>query len=127
MEEAWQSAYFVEVDSHKSGGLRQSFYTKGLKCKMQPKDGMPISMQMLRHLGSSIMQGFPNINSVEPPTAPQKQRRRVSSQTQLMITTKIQFMKAQHSQASIEYIDKPVCQMPSDREYNMSMCASIHI
>ncbi len=67
------------------------FYTKGSKCTAQPKDGMPISTQTLRHLGSSIMQGFPNVNSVEPPLALQKQRRTVTSQMQLMITTNWQF------------------------------------
>ncbi len=67
------------------------FFYQGLKRTAQPEDGMPISTQLLRHLGRSIMQGFTNVNSVEPPTAPQKQRRMVTSQMGLMITTKLQF------------------------------------
>jgi hypothetical protein len=73
------------------------FLYQGLKRTVQPEDGMPISMQMLRHLGSSIMQGFPNVNSVEPPMAPQKQRRMVTSQMQLIITTNWQFLWKQNA------------------------------
>ncbi len=67
------------------------FLYQGLKCTAQPEDETLISMQMLRHLGSSIMQGSPNVKSVEPPMAPQKQWKMVTSQTQLMITTKRSF------------------------------------
>ncbi len=67
------------------------FLYQGLKHIAQPEDRMPISMQMLRHLGCSIMQGFPNVNSVEPPMAQKKQRKTVTSQTRLMITTNWQF------------------------------------
>jgi hypothetical protein len=63
-----------------------------LKCKVQPEDRTPLSTQMLRHFDSSIMQGFPNLNSVEPPTALQKQMRTFTSQTWLMITTNWQFL-----------------------------------
>ncbi len=64
---------------------------QGLKHTAQPKDRMPISMQMLSYLSSSIMQGFPDVNSVEPPLAPQKQSRTITFQMWLMITTNWQF------------------------------------
>ncbi len=67
------------------------FLYQGLKRTVQPENGMPISMQKLSHLGSSIMQGFPDVNSIEPPLALQKQRRTVTSQTWLIITTNWQF------------------------------------
>ncbi len=100
------------------------FYTKGLKHTAQKK-GMPISMQMMRHLGSSIMQRFPNVNSVEPPLAPQKQRRTVipnatNDNHQLAV-----FMKAQRSQVSIRNSEQPACQMLRACDYNISICASI--
>ncbi len=93
---------------------------------MQPKDGMPTSMQMLRHLGSSIMQGFPNLNSVEPPisSAKTKENSHIPDATndnhQLAV-----FMKAQCSQVSIRYINQPTCQMPSACDYNTNIYASI--
>jgi hypothetical protein len=37
------------------------------------------------------MQGIENVISVEPPLAPQKQRRMITSQMRLMITIKRQF------------------------------------
>jgi hypothetical protein len=48
------------------------------------------------------MLGNANVNSVEPPLAPQKQRIKTTSQMQLMITTERQFfMKAKSSQVSL--------------------------
>jgi hypothetical protein len=48
------------------------------------------------------MQGNANVNSVEPPLAPRKQRIMTISQMKLMITTKRQFfMKAKNSQVSL--------------------------
>ncbi len=52
------------------------------------------------------------MNSVEPPMAVQKQRRRIlpdatNDNHQLAV-----FMKAQCSQLSIRYSDQPMCQMP---------------
>ncbi len=70
------------------------FLYQGLKCTAQPKVGTPISVQMLSHLGSSIMQGIANVNSVEPPIAPQKQRKTVTSQMWLITTTKSSFHKS---------------------------------
>ncbi len=53
-------------------------------------------------LVTPLMQGDANVNSVEPPLAPRKQRIKTTSQTQLMITTKRQFfMKAKSSQVSL--------------------------
>ncbi len=111
MEEAWQSASFTGVDSHKSVGLRYSFCTKGLKT--QPKNGMPISTQIMRNLSGSIMQGLPNVNRVEPSMALQKQRRTVTSQTWLMITTNWQFSWKHNAVKYLWYSDQPVCQMPT--------------
>jgi hypothetical protein len=49
-----------------------------------------------------LMQGNANVNSVEPPLAPQKQRIKTTSQMQLMTTTERQFfMKAKSSQVSL--------------------------
>ncbi len=42
-----------------------------------------------------------NVNSVEPPLAPQKQRIMTTSQTQLMITTKRQFFMKAKKQSGI--------------------------
>jgi hypothetical protein len=48
------------------------------------------------------MQGNANVNSVEPPLAPQKQRIKTTSQTRVIITTKRQFfMKAKSGQVSL--------------------------
>ncbi len=48
------------------------------------------------------MQGNANVNSDEPPLAPQKQGIMTTSPTQLMITTEWQFfMKAKSSQVSL--------------------------
>ncbi len=67
------------------------FLHQGLKRTAHPKDRTPISMQMmLSYLSGSIVQGIVNVISVEPPMAPQKQRKTVTSQMQLMITTKRQ-------------------------------------
>ncbi len=53
-------------------------------------------------LVTPLMQGNANVNSVELPLAPQKQRIMTTSQTWLMITTKRQFiMKAKSSQVSL--------------------------
>ncbi len=101
VEEAWQSANFTSQEHRPE----IKFYTKGLKCTAQPKNGAPISMQMMRHLGSSIMQGFPNVNSVEPPLALQNQRRTVipdatNDNHHLAVS-----MKTQRSQVPIRYIN----------------------
>ncbi len=61
------------------------------------------------------------MNSVEPPLAPQKQRRTVipkgtNGNHQLAV-----FMKAKHSQVSTRYSDQPVCQMPKTCDYNISI------
>jgi hypothetical protein len=54
------------------------------------------------------MQGNANVNNVEPPLAPQKQRIKTTYQTQLMITTERQFfMKAKRSQVSLIHL--PTC------------------
>ncbi len=89
------------------------------------RKGTHIFTQMMRHLVSSIMEGFPNVNSVEPRLAPQKKRRTVipdatNDNHQLAV-----FMKAQHSQVSIRYSDQPMCLMPRAGDYNISICASI--
>jgi hypothetical protein len=52
------------------------------------------------------------VNSVEPPLAPRKQRRKVipkatNDNHQLAV-----FIKAKHSQVSTRYSDQPTCQMP---------------
>jgi hypothetical protein len=48
------------------------------------------------------MQGNANVNSVELPVAPRKQRIMTTSQMQLMVTTKRQFfMKVKRSQVSL--------------------------
>jgi hypothetical protein len=61
---------------------------------------------------------FANVNSVEPPLAPQKQRRMIlpdatNDNHQLAV-----FMKAQRSQVSIRYNDQPAWQMPRACDYN---------
>ncbi len=48
------------------------FLYQGLKRTAQVENGTPISTQILRHLGSSITQGFPHVNSVELPNSPLK-------------------------------------------------------
>ncbi len=68
---------------------------------------------------------IPNVNSVEPPLALQKQRRTVipdatNDNHQLAL-----FMKAQCSRVSIRCSDQPACQMPRACDYNISICASI--
>ncbi len=65
------------------------------------------------------------MNSVEPPLALQKQRRTIlpdatNDNHQLAV-----FMKAQHSQVSIRYSDKPACQMPRACDYNISICTNM--
>jgi hypothetical protein len=102
------------------------FYTKGLKRTAQPKNGMPASTQKMRQLGISIMWGLPNVNSVEPPLAPQILRRTgipnaTNDNHQLAV-----FMKAEHSQESTKYSDQPKCQLPRTCDYNISIWASIH-
>jgi hypothetical protein len=72
---------------------------------------------MVSHLGSSIMQGNANANSVEPPVAPQIQRIMITSQTRLMITTKRQFFMKAKTQSGISRYDTLTnlhvkCQMP---------------
>ncbi len=59
-------------------------------------------------LVTSLMQGNANVNSVELPLAPWKQRNMNTSQTWLMITTESQFfMKSKISQVSL--IHRPTC------------------
>jgi hypothetical protein len=47
------------------------------------------------------MQENANVNNVEPPLAPQKQRIMTTSQTQLMITTERQFFMKAKKQSDI--------------------------
>jgi hypothetical protein len=47
------------------------------------------------------MKGHANINSVEPPLTPQKQRIMTTSQMQLMITTERQFFMIAKKQSGI--------------------------
>ncbi len=61
------------------------------------------------------------MNSVEPPLAPQKQRRKVipkatNDNRQLAV-----FVKTKHSQVSTRYSDQPACQMPKTCDYNISI------
>jgi hypothetical protein len=54
------------------------------------------------------MQGNANVNSVEPPLAPQKQRTMTTSQSSLMITTEKQFfMKAKKQSGIPETLTNP--------------------
>jgi hypothetical protein len=78
---------------------------QGLKRTAQPKKmGWPYPhIWCWVTLVTPLMQGIANVNSVEPPLAPRKQRIKTTPQTWLMITTERQyFMKAEkNSQLSL--------------------------
>ncbi len=71
--------------------LEIKFYTKGWSVQHNQKTGRQYPRKCWDTLIAPIMQGFLNVNSVEPSTAPQKQRKMVTSQMRLMITNKRQF------------------------------------
>ncbi len=108
--------------------LNQSWFSQGLgpeikstyqrlKCRAQPKLGWPYPCRWCWvALVAPLMQGNVNVNSVEPPLAPRKQRIMTTSQMQPMITTKRQFfMKAKNSQVSLIHWPIRVCNAESHK------------
>ncbi len=95
-EEAPQSANLTEIDFHKSVGLRLSFYTKGLKCTAQPKNGMPIPTQKRDNLVSQLSEVSP-MWIVLSHHWHHKNREERSSQMRLMITTNWRFSWKQNT------------------------------
>ncbi len=83
---------------------------------------------MLSHLGSSINARIPQCDKCWATNGSTKTKENGHI---LDVTNdnrqKEAFMKAQHSQVSILYIDEPACQMPSARDYNKSISASIRM
>ncbi len=76
VKEAWQLANFTEVDSHKVVECRPEikFYTKGWCAQRNQKLGHPYPRrQCWVTLVAPLMQGIPNVISVEPLMALQKQ------------------------------------------------------
>ncbi len=107
----WRSKKSLTISQPKQGwfsleliGMRWKVYTPRVKAHSTTKKlGWPYTCKWCWvTLATPLMQGNANVNSVEPPLAPQKQRIKTTSQTRVIITTKRQFfMKAKSGQVSL--------------------------
>jgi hypothetical protein len=84
---------------------------QGLKRTAQPKQlGWPyLRIRCWVTSVTPLMQGNANVNSVEPPLAPQKQRIKTTSQTGLMITTEKQYFMKAEKNSQLSLIHWPTC------------------
>ncbi len=123
----WRSERSLTVSQLNQGWFSQELWPEikstyqGLKRTAQPKKkmGWPYPRKWCWvTLVTPLMQGNANVNSVEPPLAPRKQRIKTTSQMQLMITTERHFfMKAKNipEASTMKFSAKCMKQVPQSR------------